>query len=89
MTSPTASMTPKVTRYCTSETAKLMRGSTKKKSSKPTLSKLASTAGPRPSRSATATTHSRYTMTMLAVSRCHCSGQLSAVATAHTAAARL
>ena len=63
-TRATISMTAKVTRYCESETAKVKRGGTKKKSKAATLRTNASTDGPRPVRVETATTLSRYTMTM-------------------------
>ena len=52
-------------RYCTSLTLKDMRGGTKKKSNMATPSSAASVAGPRPKSSATPTTDSRNSMTML------------------------
>ena len=48
MISATASITAKVSRYCTSVTANEKRGGTKKKSKRATLTNAASTAGPRP-----------------------------------------
>ena len=63
---PTASITAKVSRYCTSLTANDQRGGTKKKSNNATDSTDASAAGPRPWRIATATTAARNSMTMLA-----------------------
>ena len=65
MSRPTVSSTPKVSRYCTSETAKEASGWTNRKSNSPTLTTEASAAGPRPWRSATPTTASRKSMTML------------------------
>ena len=59
ITSATASMTPKVTRYCTSETANVRYGCTKKKSNAATLSTDIRIDGPRPKRAATTTTPSR------------------------------
>ena len=69
MTSATTSMTAKVSRYWKSLTANEKRGGTKKKSKVATLTKAASTAGPRPHFSATSTTVSRNSMTMLARSK--------------------
>jgi hypothetical protein len=48
--SATTSITEKVTRYWTSETAKVRRGGTKKKLKQAMLSTAASAAGPRPRR---------------------------------------
>ena len=62
-------MMAKVSRYCTSETANDRRGGTKKKSNAATLTNAASTAGPRPSHTATPTTASRNTITMFARSK--------------------
>ncbi|MNL59547.1 hypothetical protein D3C87_1832850 [compost metagenome] len=45
---PTASSTAKVSRYCTSDTAKDASGCTKKKSNSPTQTTDANAAGPRP-----------------------------------------
>ena len=59
MTSAMTSMTPKVSRYCTSLTANVKRGGTKKKSNAATLSTADSTDGPRPKRNPVAVTPSR------------------------------
>ena len=69
MMSATASITANVSRYCASLTANDMRGGTQKKSNAATLTKAARTAGPRPNLSATSTTVSRNSMTMLASSK--------------------
>ena len=63
--SPTASIMAKVSRYCGSSTWKVPRGGTKKKLNAATLRTEAATTGPRPQRSATSTTASRYTIAML------------------------
>ena len=47
---PTSSITAKVTTYCASDTAKVKRGGTKKKSNAATFSTAAAAAGPRPKR---------------------------------------
>ena len=59
MVSAMVSMTPKVTRYCTSLTANVNRGGTKKKSKAATLTTAANTDGPRPNRRPVAVTPSR------------------------------
>ena len=69
VTRPTTSITPKVGRYCTSETANDRRGGTKKKSNAATLTNATSTAGPRPNHTATPTTASKNTITILARSK--------------------
>ncbi len=63
MTSATVSMTPNVSRYCTSDTAKVNRGGTKKKSKQTTFRTAVSTDGSRPMRKPAMTTPSKYTMT--------------------------
>ena len=49
ITSAMVTMAPKVTRYCTSDTANEKRGGTKKKSKAATFSTAVSADGPRPS----------------------------------------
>jgi len=87
MTRATISITANVIRYCTSETLNEKRGGTYRKSNAATLRNAASTAGPRPKRTATATTPSRNSMTMFERSSTSCSGAASAAMTPHTAAA--
>jgi hypothetical protein len=82
ITSATTSITAKVMRYCTSLTLKDMRGGTKKKSNMATPSSAASVAGPRPKSSATPTTDSRNSMTMLVSSSTPCSAPASSAARA-------
>ena len=84
---PTASITAKVSRYCTSLTANDMRGETKKKSNAATFKNAASTAGPRPNRTATPTTASRNSITMLARAKIGVSGVAIRVVTPQAAAA--
>ena len=76
---PTPSMTAKVTRYCTSVTANEKRGGTKKKSKAATDSTAASMAGPRPHLTATITTQSKKSMTILAKSNRANMGMVSSV----------
>src|SRR5262245_42704713 len=66
MSSPIISMTPNVSKYWASLTAKHGYGGTKKKSNTSTLAMAAATAGPRPYRVATNATPSRNTMTTFA-----------------------
>ncbi len=79
MMSATTSITTNVSRYWTSATANVKRGGTKKKSKSATLTKAASTAGPRPSFTATSTTVSRNSITMFARSKYAWSGVAIAV----------
>ncbi len=59
ITTLTSSITPKVTTYWVSATARVRCGGTKKKSNAATLRRAASTEGPRPYREATNATPSR------------------------------
>ena len=87
MMSATASITANVSRYCASLTANEKRGGTQKKSNAATLTKAASTAGPRPNLSATSTTVSRNSITMLARSKYGSSAVATSVVKAHAASA--
>src|SRR5579864_3341140 len=64
MTSATASMIAKVSRYWTSSIVSLPRGGTKMKSKAATENTDAAIAGPRGNRSAMITTASKYTIAM-------------------------
>ena len=75
-------------RYCTSLTLKDMRGGTKKKSNMATPSSAFSVAGPRPKSSATPTTDSRNSMTMLVSSSTLASGSANSATARHQAAAK-
>ena len=85
MMSATASMTTKVSTYWASVTANEKRGGTQKKSNAPTLTNAATTAGPRPSRTATSTTVSRNSITMLARSKYGNRAVASSVVARHAA----
>ena len=76
---PTISITPNVTKYCTSVTAKENRGATKNQSKAATLHTAASAAGPRPHFTATNTVPSKNSMTMLARSNTDAMGHASVV----------
>ena len=80
-------MTPKVTRYCTSVTANVKRGGTKKKSKQSTFRTAVSTDGSRPMRKPATTTPSRYTMTRFDSSRYGNMPNATAVQPAEIAAA--
>src|SRR6202521_3940493 len=69
MIRPTASMTAKVSKYWISLTAIDSRGGTKKKSNDATPRKVVRTAGPRPNITATTTTASRNSITILTGSK--------------------
>ena len=86
-TKATTSITTNVTRYWTSLTANEKRGGTKKKSNKPTPTKAASTAGPRPQRKATTITASRKSITILLSSNTASKGVANTATAAHTRAA--
>ena len=88
VTSPTTSMTTKVKRYLTSETAKVKTGGTKKKSRAATLRIEATSDGPRPYRVATTTRPSRYTITRFASSKNGKVSHAAPVASATTAVAQ-
>ncbi len=87
ITSAVVSITPKVIRYCVSETAKENCGGTNSRSNSATLRTEASTDGPRPRRAATSTMPSRYTITTLVRSKLPTICAPSAVAAATTASA--
>ena len=88
VTRPTTSITAKVSRYCTSDTANDNCGGTKKKSNAATFRNAAITDGPRPCHTATPTTDSRNTITMLARSKYGTSPCVNTVVAAQAAAAR-
>ncbi len=81
-------MIANVSRYCASLTANEKRGGTQKKSNAATLTKAASTPGPRPQRTPTRTTESRKSITMFARSKYGTSASATAVVKAHAPSAQ-
>ena len=86
MISATVSMIAKVMRYWTSLTAKESSGGTKKKSNAASARKEVAMAGPRPKRTPTSTTASRYTIATFTSSNCGLVRAPSAVQSAVAAA---
>src|SRR3546814_2454753 len=80
MITATANMTPSINRYWVSATVSDWYGGTKKMPKARTDKKDAKIPEPRPNRTATSTTASRYTMTMLAKSSKSRTGKASKVA---------